>query len=79
MIRDVELGPEEQSKNELSPARIKVLKSVLSEANLADLHAMGADLGALVNLAVERFVRRSRETERPSMHDGPAIGRECME
>ncbi|MFH0822013.1 MAG: hypothetical protein V2B18_04630 [Pseudomonadota bacterium] len=80
MIRDEELGTEaEQSKNELSPTQINALKPVLSEGNLADLHAMGTDLGALVNLAVEQFVKRSREAERPSMDDGPKIRRESTE
>ncbi|MFH0821167.1 MAG: hypothetical protein V2B18_00320 [Pseudomonadota bacterium] len=74
MIRDVELGAEEQSKKELSPAQVKVLKAVLSEVNVADLHSIGTDLGALVNMAVEQFVRRSRESGRPWMDDGPEMG-----
>ncbi|MFH0824337.1 MAG: hypothetical protein V2B18_16415 [Pseudomonadota bacterium] len=65
MIRDVELGTEaEQSNNEPSPEKIKARKLLLTEGNLADLYAMGTDLGALVNMAVAHFVRWSREPGR---------------
>ena len=66
LIRDMELGEDEKkSRRKLSPAQIKVVKSVLSEENFFGLEAMGDDLGSLLNLAVEQFVKRlERKKER---------------
>jgi ParB-like chromosome segregation protein Spo0J len=65
LIRDMELGEDqEKSRRKLSKAQVNVVKSVLSEENFAHLEAMGDDLGALLNLAVEQFIRGLRSRER---------------
>ncbi len=60
LIRDMELGTE-RSKEEMSAARVKAAKSVLSEENLAALKKLDGSLCSLVNLAVEQFVNGLRE------------------
>jgi hypothetical protein len=65
LIRDMELGEDEQkSGRKLSKAQVKVVKSVLSEENFADLEAIGDDLATLLNLAVEQFISGLRDKER---------------
>jgi hypothetical protein len=65
LIRDMELGEDqEKSRRKLSKAQVKVVKSVLSEENFADLEAMGDDLATLLNLAVEQFIKGLRDNER---------------
>ncbi len=60
LIRDMELGTE-KSKEEVSAARVKAAKSVLSEENLAALEELDGNLCSLINLAVEQFVNGRRE------------------
>ncbi|MEW6350720.1 MAG: hypothetical protein AB1646_16790 [Thermodesulfobacteriota bacterium] len=58
LIRKLEKGLEEEEEGpeKLPPAQIRTLKAVLSEENFASLEALGGDVGATLNQAVEQFI-----------------------
>jgi len=62
LIRKMEQG-ETEDKDKSAAARIKAAKTLLTEENFFVLQAMGDDLGALLNAAVERFIDEPLEME----------------
>ncbi len=70
LIRKMERGVVEGNQTEkLSAAQLKAVKLFLSQANLAELNALGGDLSSLLNssllnLSVEQFISGLGDKER---------------